>query len=80
MTRDELRATPSITCEQGRAFLGISRTTWYALERAGHLPTHRLPPLPGIRATRWCGETLAKFGTADDIRRRTRAALKHVAA
>lgn len=65
----------SITAQEGAAFLGVSRSTWYAMDAAGTLPTHRLPPLPGVRAARWCGLTLAQFGTAEDIRRRMRAAL-----
>jgi predicted DNA-binding transcriptional regulator AlpA len=73
VTRDELRATPAITVEQGCAFLQISRSHWYALEKAGELPTHRLPPLG--RQVRWCGETLAKYGTPEDIAKRRRAHL-----
>ncbi|MGE0363046.1 MAG: helix-turn-helix transcriptional regulator [Vicinamibacterales bacterium] len=79
MTRDELRATPFITARQGCAFLGISRSTWYAMEKAGTLPTHRTEPLPNVRVARWCGPTLAKFGAPRDSARRTAAALKVVA-
>lgn len=78
MTRDALRATPLITAAQGAAYLQIARSTWYAWEAAGTLPTHRVV-LPGVTAARWCGETLAQFGTPEDLRRRRAAALKGAA-
>lgn len=74
MTRDELRATPSITAGQGAAFLGISRSQWYRLEAAGALPTYRLPSL-NCRVARWSGEALATYGTPQDIAKRRREAL-----
>lgn len=71
MTREQLGA--AVTATQGAAFLGISRSHWYALEAAGTLPTHRLPALG--RTARWCGETLARYGTPQDLAKRRRLAL-----
>jgi predicted DNA-binding transcriptional regulator AlpA len=75
MTRDELRATPSITASQGAAFLGISVRSWYRLEQRGDLPTHRMPSL-NCRIARWSGEELAKYDTPEDRRRRASAWLR----
>jgi hypothetical protein len=73
MKREDLGA--AITVREGCAFLRISRSHWYALEAAGQLPTHRLPRLG--HQVLWCGETLAKFGTPEDIAKRRRAAMRH---
>jgi len=74
MTRAELPS--QCTAKQGAAFLQVSLRTWHRLERAGSLPTHRLPSL--CRSVRYDGERLARYGTPDDIRARAAKALRAV--
>jgi len=60
---------------QGAAYLGISLRAFQNYEKAGTLPTHRLPSLG--RRVHYCGVTLRAYGTAQDIKTRTAHALRH---
>lgn len=66
------------TAKQGAAYLQIAVSTWYEWEKAGSLPTHRLPSLG--RRVHYCGVRLRAYGTADDIKQRLSKALKSAAA
>ena len=59
----------------GAAYLGIGLRTWYDWEKAGTLPTHRLPMLG--RRVHYCGVRLRAYGTDSDIKARTAHALRH---
>lgn len=70
MTRDQLPAL--CTVDQGCAFLGISRSTWYAREASGTLPTSRVVGAIGVR---YDGDALRQLGTSADQTRRRRQAV-----
>ena len=75
MTREDV---PDICpAEVGARYLRISLATWARWEAAGRLPTHRLPRLG--HAVRYCGETLRRYGTPQDIKERRAALLKRSA-
>lgn len=74
MTRADLLTREFVTVAEVAAYLRCARQTVYRLEKAGTLPTRRLPSLNG-RAL-FDAQQLARFGTAEDTAARTRALLK----